>query len=127
MIQDKLPIRVQGGAVSLGSERFEGPAVAASFIFPNPLNTDRYVVVHTGVSKEALFYAAHLPELLPDYVVYDASPWGRKGGLVLENREVLTAGNFDKHWNPSHAQRIADFVTFRGLENRRRQEPLLIF
>jgi hypothetical protein len=97
-IQEKLPIRVEDGAVLVGQARYKDPTVAASFIHPNPLNPSRYVVVHTGASTEALFYTAHLPGLLPDYVVYDASAWGRKGGRVLEDRQVLTAGFFDKHW-----------------------------
>ncbi len=97
-IHDKLPISITDKAVLVGKKRFAGQRVAASFIHPNPLNPDRYVVVHTGVSLQALFHVGHLPDLLPDYIVYDASDWGRKGGLVLDDREVLTAGFFDGDW-----------------------------
>ncbi|MCP4679567.1 MAG: prolyl oligopeptidase family serine peptidase [Deltaproteobacteria bacterium] len=97
-IRDKLPIRIEDGAVSLGKKQFAGQGVAASFIYPNPLNPERYVVVHTGVSLQALFHVGHLPGLLPDYIVYDASDWGRKGGLVLDDRKILTAGFFDSNW-----------------------------
>ena len=79
-------------------ERYEGDAVAASFIYPNPLNTDRYVVVHTGVTPGAVFYAANLPELLPDYLVYDGTDWAHTGGLVLADRKVLAGGFFDRNW-----------------------------
>jgi hypothetical protein len=93
-----LPIRSGPGWVRVGDRRFEGPRVAAAFVFPNPLNPGRYVVVHTGASTEALFHANHLPELLPDWIVYDASSWERAGGLVLDGREILAGGFFDNDW-----------------------------
>jgi poly(3-hydroxybutyrate) depolymerase len=97
-IAGRLPIVAEEGAVVAGGRRFEGDTVAAAFIHPNPLNPDRYVVVHTGASRRALFYANHLPRLLPDWVVYDAAGWQHAGGLVLDGREVLGAGFFDRSW-----------------------------
>ena len=97
-IADRLPVQVDRGAITVKGERYEGDAVAASFIYPNPLNTDRYVVVHTGVTPGAVFYAANLPELLPDYLVYDGTDWAHTGGLVLADRKVLAGGFFDRNW-----------------------------
>jgi predicted esterase len=97
-IAGSLPIRASRGAIEAGGRRFEGDRVAAAFICPNPLNPARYVLVYTGASKEALFYADHLPELLPDYVIFDASSWQTKGGVVLGDRSVLAAGFFDREW-----------------------------
>lgn len=98
-IADRLPIRALRGAVEAGGRRFEGDRVAAAFVFPNPLNPARYVLVYTGASKDALFYADHLPELLPDWVIFDASTWQTKGGVVLgADRDVLAAGFFDREW-----------------------------
>lgn len=97
-ISRELPIRVEGGAVVAGDRRYEGADVAASFVYPNPLNPDRYVLVHTGVTPRAFFRAGHLPSLLPDWIVYDASTWERRGGLVLEEREILAGGVFDQEW-----------------------------
>jgi predicted esterase len=101
-IADRLPLRVDRGAVVAGGERFEGDRVAASFVCPNPLNPDRYVLVHTAVSWRGLFYTGHLPTLLPDWVVYDGSSWGRVGGTVFNERRILAGGLFDRNW------RIAD-------------------
>ncbi|MDJ0761538.1 MAG: alpha/beta hydrolase-fold protein [Myxococcota bacterium] len=100
-MRDNLPIRVLEDGIVLGKKQYKGPSTAASFIYPNPLNNSRYVVVHTGVSKEAVFYTAHLPALVPDYVIYDATHWGKKQGLVLGHRQVLDAGFFDTHWQPT--------------------------
>ena len=97
-LQPRLPIRVEGGAVTVGAERHAGERTAAVFIHPNPENPDRYVVVHTGVSPGALFYTGHLPELVPDYVVFDASGWPSRGRRALLGRAVLDAGFFDREW-----------------------------
>ncbi|MFO8074338.1 MAG: alpha/beta hydrolase-fold protein [Polyangia bacterium] len=101
-IDERLPIRAGDGWIEAGGRCFEGETTSAAFIHPNPLNPDRYVVVHTAASVAGLFYAAHLPELLPDWVIYDASDWGRAGGLVLDERELLAAGFFDDDWRFRH-------------------------
>ena len=90
--------RAEPGAVVVGEVRHAGATVAAAFVHPNPLAPDRYLLVLTGAGPEALFYVDHLPELLPDYVVFDAASWGEKGGLVLDGRTVLAAGFFDRGW-----------------------------
>ncbi|MBW2278762.1 MAG: hypothetical protein JRF63_14820, partial [Deltaproteobacteria bacterium] len=97
-IADRLPLRVEKGAVVAGDKRFAGDRVAASFVYPNPLNPERYVLVHTAVSARGLFYTGHLPTLLPDWVVYDGSSWGRVGGMVFNERQILAGGLFDRHW-----------------------------
>lgn len=97
-IASQLPIAVRGNAIQVGDRPYPGTNNAAAMIYPNPLNPDRYVVVHTAVSLRGLFYAAHLPEILPDYIVYDGSTWEQKMGRVLDGRPVLCAGFFDKRW-----------------------------
>ncbi len=95
---DALPIQIREGAVVVGQKKFEGWANAAAFIYPNPLNPDRYVVVYTGTSLEALYYINHLPGMLPDYIVFDGSTWPTKNGRILDSRPFLTAGFFDGSW-----------------------------
>lgn len=97
-IMETLPIRADEKGITVGDRRFEGPETAASFIYPSPLSPRNYVVVHTGVSKRALFYIDHLPRWLPDYVIYNGSNWDRKGGRFFGPRAVLTAGFFDERW-----------------------------
>jgi hypothetical protein len=62
------------------------------------LTRSRVVVVHTGVSLSAIFYATHLPEILPDYVIYDASDWTSRRGRILNGRPVLAGGFFNADW-----------------------------
>lgn len=97
-IARKLPIRVSNNAIVAGKKRLQGIAPAAAFIYPNPLNPKRYVVVYTGVSAEALFYVNHLPQMLPDYIVFDGPKWAFKGGRILNGRQILDAGFFDGSW-----------------------------
>jgi poly(3-hydroxybutyrate) depolymerase len=97
-IADRLPIRVKGAAIVAGDRRFEGDHAAAVFVHPNPLNPKRYVLVYTAVSARGLFHVGHLPGLLPDWIVFDGSSWGRIGGLALGQRRVHAAGFFDRAW-----------------------------
>ena len=97
-IQDALPIRVNGDHIVAGNQTYRGKAPAASFIYPNPLNPERYVVVHTAVSLEGLFYTDHLPEVVPDYIIYDGPTWRRKRERTLVDRQTLAVGFFDKSW-----------------------------
>ena len=98
-IQGLLPIQVKNGAIVAGKKKFGGKHTAASFIYPNPLNPNRYVLVHTGTTREAIYYTGHLPNMIPDYVIYDASDWGYTEGVVLgSDRSVKAAGFFDKYW-----------------------------
>lgn len=97
-IEKDLPVQVEGNALRLGEKKYEGRAPAAVFIYPNPLNPDRYVTVYTGVSLEALFYVANLPDLLPDYILFDGPEMTYKNGRILDSRQILTAGFFDGKW-----------------------------
>lgn len=100
-IMTRLPIRVDREAVWLDGTKYVGNTVAASFIYPNPLAPERYVVVHTGVSERALYYVDHLPRFVPDYLIYDASGWRFKDGRFFAGRRVLRGGFFDADWRVS--------------------------
>ena len=70
-IAGALPIRVEPGAVVVGSERYEGADVGVRFIHPNPLAPQRYVIVQAGVTPRAVKKGNELPEFVPDYLVWD--------------------------------------------------------
>jgi predicted esterase len=97
-LDDKLPIHVEGGAVVMGKERFEGEEVGAAFIRPNPLRPERYVVVVEGVDARGTWRSLSLPDLIPDFVVYDQSVASARGQMILGSGAVRAGGFFDNEW-----------------------------
>ena len=94
----KLPIRATPEGIFVGERRFDGRSTAAAFIYPNPLNPTRYLTVYTAASLEALFYVGHLPETVPDWIVFDAPAMTYKYGRIFDTRPVRAAGYFNGEW-----------------------------
>ena len=57
------------------------------------------------VNLRGVLFAWSLPELLPDYLVYDAAIVGRTGGKVLGDRSVRLGGFFGPDWEGPPARR----------------------
>jgi predicted esterase len=93
-----LPIHVRDGAVEIGSERITGPEVGAAFVHPNPVRPDRYVVVLAGASAAGTMRARSLPDLLPDFVVWDEHVAPSRGQLLLGGGQLRAAGLFTRQW-----------------------------
>jgi predicted esterase len=95
----ELPIRVEPGALRIASERQEKPGTGAIFITENPRHRERYLVVVTGVDAAGIWRALSLPQLLPDFVVYDDALAPASGEVVLgADAHVVAAGFFDRDW-----------------------------
>jgi dienelactone hydrolase len=77
-IADKLPIGIDGGALRVGERRLPGADVGTRFLYPNPLNPSRYVVVNMGVLPSALRGAGSIPwglwDPLPDWILFRSPP-----------------------------------------------------
>ncbi|MBN2465101.1 hypothetical protein JXD38_05715, partial [candidate division WOR-3 bacterium] len=76
-IADHLPIRMKAGRLSLGTHDL-GDSLAAMFVYPNPLNRDRLVLVRMGTDADAtrlsLFWGlASSGAGIPDFMVFDRS------------------------------------------------------
>ncbi|MCS6797625.1 MAG: extensin family protein [Myxococcota bacterium] len=97
-IAERLPIRVEGDALVAGGRRWTGRDVGARFIYPNPLQPDRYVIVQTGVSPQAVDAGNRLPDFLPDWIVYDARTTAARERLITGRRPALAMGWFDERW-----------------------------
>ena len=100
------PIHIDGDDVVLGEKRFapkDGTASAsqlgAAFIRPNPRRPDRYVVVVEGVGPLGTWRSLSLPEMLPDFVVFDEDVSPASGQLSLGAGKVRAAGFFDNGWS----------------------------
>jgi hypothetical protein len=96
-INRHLPIRQADGCILLDGSRIDGPGVAAKFVYPNPLNPERLIVVHEGSDLQGLrlsdfFRGTYAGAGLPDFIVFDNDVrtlgWGG----------VIAAGFFDSRW-----------------------------
>ena len=107
-IKDKLPVRWDDRAVTMGKKTFEAGHHVPLLICPNPLQTNRYVVLNSGFTFREYDYlnnARQVPKL-PDWAVVDVdtAPSSRWPGKVVD------AGFFGERWEL--------------VENSRRQAPV---
>ena len=89
-IADKLPIRWDAKTFRVGDKSFSAASHVPVFIFPNPLNPNRYVVLNSGFTFAAAGPGSNAQQTpkLPDYAVLD-----------LEHGDaVVLAGFFDEQW-----------------------------
>ncbi len=125
-IAERLPIRAEGGAiVTSAGARYAGNDVGARFVYPNPLAPARYVLVHTGVTADAVERTRNLPDFLPDYVIYDRRTTASRPRLISGRNAQLAAGYFDRFWQlPAEAERAsAEGASAEGEESEA-PEPL---
>jgi hypothetical protein len=102
-IADRLPIRWQADRITVGSESYPADHHALIMIYPNPLNTNRYVVLNSGFTYRDFAYlnnARQVPKL-PDWAVVDL----RTPPDTLWPGKIAAADFFDEHWQlrPPHA------------------------
>lgn len=93
---DKLPIRIEKDEYVLGKRRFPLQGNGLQFIFPNPLNPKRYVVIIHGAAWAPKVQANHKLDFLPDFIVY--SDKTVNDGTWFPTNGFLCAGYFDGNW-----------------------------
>jgi poly(3-hydroxybutyrate) depolymerase len=95
-----LPFSVEDNAIVAAGNttRATGSGIGATFTFPNPRAPDVPLVVVTGTDAEGIFRALSLPDLLPDFVIYDEALAASRGETVLANGKVRAAGFFSRTW-----------------------------
>lgn len=98
-LEPDLPIKLDGDAVVIGNQRLTGNQLGAAFVRPNPKRTDRYLVVVEGTSALGTWRSLSLPDLLPDFVVYDEHVAPARGQMLLSSASVLAAGFFGNDWS----------------------------
>ncbi len=104
-LESGFPIRVDGDDIVLGTRRISPKAgeaersqLGAAFIRPNPRRPDRYVVVVEGVGPLGTWRSLSLPDMLPDFVVYDEDVAAAHGQLILGAGTLRAGGFFSKDW-----------------------------
>ena len=94
-IERHLPIKARWGKplreFSIAGEKVRG-AAGAMFIYPNPLNPDRFVVVVEPGWRTGLFNPFYAGAGLPDYIIYSGSE------ETMGWAGVLCTGFFDADW-----------------------------
>lgn len=106
-LEPSFPIRIDGDDVVLGARHVGAqdgqPAdrsqLGVAFVYPNPRRPDRYVVVVEGVGPLGTWRSGSLPDMLPDYVVYDEGVERARGMLMLGPADVRAAGMFENDWS----------------------------
>lgn len=93
-----LPVQFEANAIVLRGKRHEGEDVGVSFIHPHPRDPNEYVVVHAGTTFQGTLASRHLPQLAPDFLVYDRRITVMRGELLLDRRAVRDGGFFDDGW-----------------------------
>ena len=106
-LEPAFPLRVEDADIVLEDRRIASkgavPAdrseLGAMFIRPNPRRPDRYVVVVEGVGALGTWRSLYLPEMLPDFVVYDEDVTPAHGQLLLGAGVTRAAGVFGPDWS----------------------------
>jgi len=96
--EEDLPIKIEGDAVVVGKERITGDQVGAAFVRPNPKRADRYLVVVEGTSALGTWRSLSLPDLLPDFVVWDVSVAPARNQMLLGAGALRAGGFFKNDW-----------------------------
>jgi len=95
---DAAGIHFSERGLDIDGRHFEGPDIGISVIRPSPFDPDRYIVLHAGLGPDGTLSARYLPELAPDYLVYDSRMRAVFGDRILGARDALMGGFFDANW-----------------------------
>jgi hypothetical protein len=105
-LEPGFPVRIEGDDIVLGTKHIAPKAGTAgqsqlgvAFIRPNPRRADRYVLVVEGTGPLGTWRSLSLPDMLPDFVVFDEDVTPSRGGLLLGGGEVRTGGFFRNDWS----------------------------
>lgn len=96
-IADKLPIQWNGKFIQVGKQSFDATKHAPAFIFPNPLNPSRYVVINSGFTFPQFAAASNSFQTpkVPDWAILDLSvPLAERVG----GKGVVAADFFGEKW-----------------------------
>ncbi len=96
-LNGSLPIQIKDGKIFLDKKEISGERMAVEFIYPNPNNPRKFVLVHEGTGLDGLKLSSFFNPIysgagLPDFMIFDDmvkfKGWGG----------VRAAGFFDAQW-----------------------------
>ena len=95
-IADKLPLKWSGDGVMAAGKKFDAATNMPIFIYPNPLNPKKYVVINSGFTFREFDYLNNARQIskLPDWAVIDVTTPadGRHPG------KIAAGGFFNESW-----------------------------
>lgn len=92
-ILPNLPIKWTSKSIRFGGREFPADSSSIKLVFPNPLNSTRYVVLNSGFTFHSTISSSNADQTpkLPDYAIMDISN--------PLSSSVINAGFFDENWN----------------------------
>ena len=89
-IVDQLPIRIAEDHILFRNRRFSGKNIFISFVYPNPFNPDKYVVmIASNGTLENIPIKDFSNDGKFDFMVYN---------YIGDRYELSSSGNFDNNW-----------------------------
>ena len=96
LMAQQLPIKWAGNKIIVGGHTYDAATSVPVFIYPNPLNPKKYVVINSGFTFREDANSTNSRQLprLPDYAVVDITepPSAHSPG------KIVTAGFFGEKW-----------------------------
>lgn len=95
-IASQLPLKWTRESLQIRGQNYPVDSSAATMIYPNPLNPERYIVLNSGFTYRQYAYlnnARQVPHL-PDWAVLDVS----QGSSARQPGIIQAAGFFDETW-----------------------------
>jgi hypothetical protein len=107
-LEPELPFKITSEGIAATSEgatlkEWKGKDLGVAFVYPNPKHRGRYLLVLEGTSPLGTFRSIALPELLPDFMVFDDKIAPARGQIALGAAAPLAAGLFHQDWSLSKA------------------------
>jgi len=98
-IEKDLPIRIEEDRFVVSQEILPPEAIAAVFVYPNPLNDAKKVLIFEGIGSDGLKLSGYFSSLysgagIPDYIIFSDAVHDKGWGGVIK------AGFFDADWKP---------------------------
>ncbi|MCK4334730.1 prolyl oligopeptidase family serine peptidase [candidate division WOR-3 bacterium] len=98
-IEKSLPIRIEDGRFVFADEILPPEATASLFVYRNPLNPNKKVLVREGIGTDGLKLSGYFSTLysgagVPDYLIWSDDVWDKGWGGVIK------AGFFTADWKP---------------------------
>jgi predicted esterase len=99
-IKNQLPLQTMAEGLVVGNTVFKEPDVGAAFVYRDPERRDGLLGVVTGNGPEGLLRVLSLPQLVPDFVVFDHGLDAAAGEPILgPSAYVRAAGFFENDWS----------------------------